>query len=113
MASVAITIEAERELRERIASSRDPAGVMIVPGPLHEDYRGPESPEEEWIINPPQRWHARVTPLEFFASLTEYPEMFRVLEVGGITVGLFAPHEPKPLRIELDDDAIRVRESAA
>jgi hypothetical protein len=107
MVRVTVSEDADRELRHRIGSD----GVAIVPGPAHESYCGVEWTADDDLIAPMQRWVLLPTPVSSFDALIQaYPNDFSISEIRGLRVCVFFPPKAATLRIELDGDAIHVRE---
>jgi hypothetical protein len=114
MPQVMITRDALEELRGRIAQQRHPSGVMIL-GPLEEDSRAPDGPEEAWHLEraygPPQRWVFTILPV---ATIDQTPaetrEEFHAEDIAGIRVGVLTTKSEAHLRVELHGDRIRIIE---
>ena len=106
---VEISEAAARELRERMPTPGT-MGLMIQPGPLHEEYFGPEWSDEEVILAPLQRWLFLLMEHEAFDDVPSAPGAVAFLQVRGIRVLVVYPPASGVLRVELVDDAIRIQE---
>ena len=88
---------------------------MLITGPMRDDVRAPQDIEEAWLLEklygPPQRWVIDVVSLEkLWKAEIDPGEMFSLLRVDGVDVGVHSSATVERLNIELHGDAIRVRE---
>ena len=103
---VELSVEANRELRERAVRA-----FMLQPGPLHDQYRGPEWSEEEALLAPPQRWLLLPIDNSSFENLPHLPDDVAVTDsIDEFEFVALFPPRSATLRIELTDGAIRVHE---
>ena len=110
MARVLISEHAKRELQERHGG----VGLMIQPGPAHEQYQGPEWTLEDEDVAPRLRWVLLPIGNESFESMPDMPrEFIAVLELEGLKVMVLFPPKTAVLKVELVNDAIRVFETDA
>jgi hypothetical protein len=83
---------------------------MISPGPAHEAYTGLEWTKEDQILAPSRRWLLLIVGLTSFDYFREHTDAFSISEIDGFQVCVFLPPKSGLLRVELEDDAIRVHE---
>ena len=114
MMRISIFSSARRELITRMTQVAAVA-VILITGPMAEDYRAPENIEEAWLLEqvygPAPRWVIDVVPAQTLRTLPVEPgETLYVEDVAGIRIAVLTSKSVNHLGIELVGDRLRVYE---